>query len=388
MRVRFLLRKSRLNSLGQCPIDCRIRINNIQGIPFSTRIMVAPSKWDMKAQRIKGSGERQNSDNKRLDAIRYELDQIYMIQRSKGVILTPRELIDIYSGKREVGCSFLQLCQHKIENLKSLKRSPRTIEVHKRCHRYLHEYLKENIQSSDIKKRHVQGFWSYLKNKGYDHDYVNKTVANCKSLFIFGEKEGYVDSNPFKSITFTWEDKLDLTRLDKWEMDALKNKKWSPVLQSVVDSFLFMCYQGLHISDYRKFDIEHLITEDNVKWVRVGRTKTKVEAHIPLHSVSESIIKKYGDVSKLPKIAGQTSNDHLKIIAERIGTSKKLTNKVARKTFTDMCINEYRMSDESVAAMLGHTSTRYVKKYGAVRKSRILAEWKDKIPQVNEPELV
>ena len=185
--------------------------------------------------------------------------------------------------------------------------------------------------------------------------------------------------NPFKSISFTWENKFDLTRLEEWEIDALKNTKWSDTLQRVVDSFLFMCYQGLHISDYRKLAMSSIVTEDSVKWVSIARTKTKVEANIPLHSYSELIIKKYGAVKNLPKIAGQTSNDHLKIIAERIGTKKHLTNKVARKTFTDMCINTYRMSDESVAAMLGHKSTKYVKKYGAVRKNRILAEWKDRI---------
>jgi site-specific recombinase XerD len=379
MRVRFFLRKSRLNSLGTCPLDCRVTVNGVHATPFSTHIMVAPEKWESKSQRIKGSSAKINTENRKLETIKYELEQIYNINRAKLVFLSARELVDLYSGKREFGCSFTQLCKKKIDSLKSLNRAPGTINIHKRCHRLLHQFLKEDLQANEIQKRHIVSFWSHLKNKGYDHDYVNKTVANCKSLFIFGEKEGYVDVNPFKSITFTWENKFDLTRLEEWEMDALKNGKWSPVLQKVVDSFLFMCYQGLHISDYRKLAMSSIITEDNVKWVSIERTKTKVEATIPLHSYAEGIIKKYGDIKNLPKIAGQTSNDHLKIIAERIGTTKHLTNKVARKTFTDMCINEYRMSDESVAAMLGHKSTKYVKKYGAVRKNRILAEWKDRL---------
>jgi len=380
MRVRFLLRKSRLNSLGMCPLECRVTINRVQATPFSTHIMVAPVKWDNKAQRIKGSTDKVNGENRKLEMIRYELDEIFNIQRAKGVLLSARELVEYFSGKREIGCTFLQLCAKKIENLKSMNRATATITIHKRCHKSLKDFLKQNLQANEIQKRHIVGFWSHLKNKGYDHDYVNKTVENCKSLFIFGKKEGYVDVNPFESVTFVWENKTDLTRLETWEIEALKETKWSAILQKVVDSFLFMCYQGLHVSDYRKFAASNLITEDNIQWISVDRTKTKVEALVPLHSYSKMIINKYGDVKSLPKIAGQTSNDHLKIIAERIGTKKHLTNKVARKTFTDMCINEYRMSDESVAAMLGHKSTKYVKKYGAVRKKRIFDEWKDRIP--------
>ena len=379
MRVRFLLRKARINSAGICPIDCRVTINGVQATPFSTHLMVAPEKWDSKSQRIKGNSVKINAENRKLETIKYELDEIFNIHRAKLVFLSARELAAIYLGKREVGCTFRELCKKKIESLISLNRAPATIQIHKRCHTLLGRHLKENLQANEIEKRHIVSFWAHLKNKGYDHDYVNKTVANCKSLFIFGEKEGYVDVNPFKSISFTWENKFDLTRLEEWEIDALKNTKWSDTLQRVVDSFLFMCYQGLHISDYRKLAMSSIVTEDSVKWVSIARTKTKVEANIPLHSYSELIIKKYGAVKNLPKIAGQTSNDHLKIIAERIGTKKHLTNKVARKTFTDMCINTYRMSDESVASMLGHKSTKYVKKYGAVRKNRILAEWKDRI---------
>jgi site-specific recombinase XerD len=379
MRVRFLLRKSRINSQGVCPIECRVTINGVQATPFSTHIMVAPAKFETKAQRIKGASEKIHNENRRLETIKYELDQLFNIHRAKLVNLSAKELVAIYTGKKEVGCTYLQLCQKKIDHLKSLNRSKATIQIHERCHQYLYKYLGENLQATEIQKRHISGFWTHLKNKGYDHDYVNKTVSNCKSLFIFADKEGYVDVNPFKGVSFTWEDKLDLTCMEEWEMDALKNTKWSDKLQRVVDSFLFMCYQGLHISDYRKLTVSNVSEVNNVAWIRIGRTKTKVEATIPLHSVSKKIIEKYGDIKNLPKLSGQSSNDYLKIIAERIGTQKHLTNKVARKTFTDMCINEYRMSDESVAAMLGHKSTRFVKKYGAVRQNRIYAEWKDKI---------
>jgi site-specific recombinase XerD len=341
--------------------------------------MVAPPKWDAKAQRVKGGSDAVHLLNKKLDAIRFKLESIGDINLSRGRRLTARELLDIYRGKREESCDFLTLCRKKIEDLKSQNRAAATIQIHKKCHTYLFGYLKDNLQVEDIERRHVLGFWQYLKDRGYNHDYVNKTVANCISLFRFAVKHGYTDQNPFAGSSFVWLNQDDLTCLSVEEKEKLKTTVWSAHLQRVVDSFLFMCYQGMHVSDYLKLTADHISSVKQVQWLRVGRTKTKVEATIPLHSEAVKIIDKYGGMSNLPKLSGQKSNEYLKIIAERIGTEKHLTNKVARKTFTDMCINEYGMSDESVAAMLGHTSTRFVRKYGAVKQKRILAEWKDKI---------
>lgn len=379
MRVRFVLRKSRLNQLGQCPIQCRVRVNGIPAPPFSTSLLIAPSKWDSKAQRAKGGSDAVHALNKKLDAIRFKLESISDINLSRGRRLSARELLDIYHGKREVSCDFLALCQKKVDDLKSQNRAAATIQIHKKCHKYLFEYLKENLPVEDIERRHVEGFWQYLKDKGYNHDYVNKTVANCISLFKFAVKKRFADSNPFAGESFVWQNKNDLTCLNEVEMERLKTYIWSDNLQKVVDSFLFMCYQGMHIADYQKLTDDHLTSVKQVKWIRIGRTKTKVQADIPLHSESAKIIAKYGGMSNLPKLSGQKSNEYLKIVAERIGTEKHLTNKIARKTFTNMCINDYGMSDESVAAMLGHTSTRFVKKYGAVSQKRIISEWKDKI---------
>jgi site-specific recombinase XerD len=379
MRVRFVLRKSRLNQLGVCPIECRLRVNGIPAPPFSTSLMVAPAKWDAKAQRVKGGSDVVHALNKKLDAIRFKLESISDMNLSRGRRLTARELLEIYHGKRETSCLLLTLSQKKLDDLKSLNRSPATIQIHKKCHTYLHEYLKENMPVEDIERRHVDGFWQHLKDQGYNHDYVNKTVANCISLFKFAIKKGFADSNPFNGTSFIWHNAVDLTCLSDQEIESLKTYQWSEPMQRVVDTFLFMCYQGMHISDYLKLTESNISKERNVRWLRVGRTKTKVEAIIPLHSEAIKIIDKYGDMSRLPKLSGQKSNEYLKIIAERIETEKHLTNKVARKTFTNMCINDYGMSDESVAAMLGHTSTKFVKKYGTVKQKRIYAEWKDKI---------
>lgn len=379
MRVRFHLRKSRVNKLGQCPLECHVRVDGVAATPFSTSLFIAPAKWDNKAQRAKGSGDQANTINKKLSTIKLTLEQIHDLGLARGRRLSVKEILDLFHGKREATTSLVDLSRKKLEDLKANGRSASTIGIHKKCHRYLFNYIGENLPVHYFEKRHVKGFWDWLKAKGYDHDYVNKTVSNCIALFKFAVEKEFADSNPFTGVRFTWKNKIDLTCLDQDEMEKLKSGTWSEHLQKVVDSFLFMCYQGMHIGDYMKLNEDNLASSMQVKWLRLGRQKTKVTARVPLHSEAKRIIEKYGGLHKLPKLSGQTSNEYLKIIAERIGTEKHLTNKVARKTFTNMCLNEYHMSEESVAAMLGHTSTRFVKKYGAISERRILAEWKDKV---------
>ncbi|WP_353718788.1 site-specific integrase [Dyadobacter sp. 676] len=167
-----------------------------------------------------------------------------------------------------------------------------------------------------------------------------------------------------------------LTCLSDDELKALKTTEWSPRLQRVVDGFLFMCYTGLHIADYQKLNNNNVRNYQGQKFIEYRRQKNDQPAIVPIGKEAQALIDKYGSVDDLPRISSQKQNDYLKVIAERIGTDKHLTNKVARKTFTDMSINQRGMSFEAVASMLGHASTDFVKVYGRVRENRIFAEWR------------
>lgn len=379
MRIRFVLRLDRTNRQGQCPIEYKVRIDSQQATRHSTGIFIPPDKWDSENQQVKGSSDNAKILNKKLTTIKFELNQVYDLHRAKGVFLSANELIDIYTGKKIAGCTLAQACSLRIEELQAKGRSKATISNHKRHYEFLLEFVNENLQISAIERRHVNGLWLKLRRKGYGNDYCNKIVANCKSLFIWAEKECLIDKNPFNGISFEWENEFDLTYLTEEELLLIRSIKWSDRLEKTVDNFLFMCYTGLHISDYKKLEVSDFVSIQGTEVIRIKRTKTKAEALIPFHPEAKKILSKYGSVDKLPRISGQKSNDYLKLIAEKSEIRKNLTNKVARKTFTNMCLNSYRMSMESVASMLGHKSTKYVKRYGMVRAERIIAEWKDRI---------
>ena len=373
--VRYQLRRSRLNEHGMCPIDCRVRINGITGTAFSTRIMVDPANWSSKFQCINGN----EADTAKLNTIKQGIISVYEEFRRRGKIPTPQIVIAHYfdnSLEYDKRLTLDEVSHLYLRELKAKGRTPATLSRYERIHNYFlkHSQLK---YADDVRVVHIKSFWNWMRNlQGYSQDYSNKSVQCLYGLFEKAIECQVIDKNPIKGIRLDWENKLDLTCLDEEELQKLKDTDWSPKLQNVVDSFLFMCYTGLHISDYDNLTDANIKSNMKIKWVEYDRKKTGKPAIIPLHPVASGIIRKYGSIAKLPRISGQKQNDYLKIVAERIGSEKHLTNKVARKTFTDMSINQRGMSFEAVAGMLGHSSTKFVKVYGKVRHQRILNEWK------------
>ncbi|CAG5002047.1 hypothetical protein DYBT9275_02793 [Dyadobacter sp. CECT 9275] len=379
MRIRFVIRKARINSIGTCPVNCRITINGIKANEFAVGVSIEPEKWDSKKQRVKGTTQRVQDINMKLEMIRSELNEIYLAARSKGKYLNANEVREIYLGIKEVSCKLSKMGELFLSELKSKDRAAATIDRYTRCFRYLQEYIKKDQDVESIERRHITGFWKWLRAREFHTDYCNKIVQACIGLFRFGEREGYVESNPFKGISLEWKKELDITCLDQHEIQLLKTHNWSDRLQKVVDSFLFMCYTGLHIGDYINASDASRYTFGGREWMKIKRIKTKEEAIFIIDGYPAYLIEKYGGVNNLPKISGQKSNDYLKLIAAAVGIKKNLTNKIARKTFTDICINEYKLSYETVAKMLGHTSTRQVKHYGSVNEKRILSEWNSRV---------
>ena len=365
--------------MGTCPIYCRITIDGIKATEFSVGVLVDPKKWESKFQRVKGNSSTTQEANRHLDIIKSEINEIYLSARARGVFLTAHEVKDFYTGKEKMSCNYSDLKARYRESLAGKSRSKVTLDKYRRCFDYLGTFLKHDMPVSRIERRHVSGFWLWLRNKGYKNDYCNKIVQSCIGMFRFAIREGLIDQSPFAGTSLEWTKELDTTCLTSAELDRIRNKQWSDRLQRVADSFLFMCYTGLHISDYREVEEGDRYTFQGMQFMKVRRVKTDIEAVFPLDNEALRIIDKYGGINNLPKISGQKSNDYLKLIAAGVEIETNLTNKIARKTFTDRCLNEYGLSLEVVASMLGHTTTKQVKHYGSINERRIMAEWKDKV---------
>ncbi|GGH43004.1 transposase [Dyadobacter endophyticus] len=379
MRTLFVLRKTSTNKAGVCPVNCRITIDGIKATEFSVGVSVDPKKWDSKVQRVKGNSTTSIDTNRHLEIVKSEINEIYLSARARGVFLSAHEVKDFYTGKAKISCNYSDLNQRYRAELEGRGRAKSTLNRYRRCFDYLGEFLKNDLPVSRIERRHVAGFWMWLSRKGFHSDYCNKIVQACIGMFRYAIREGLTDFSPFAGTALEWTKELDTTCLSAEELEAIKTHKWNDRLQRVADSFVFMCYTGLHISDYQNVIETDRYLFQGIQFMKIKRVKTGVEAIFPLCSEVVELIDKYGGLNKMPKISGQKSNDYLKLIASGVNIEKNLTNKIARKTFTDWCLNDLGIKEEVVASMLGHTTTRQVRYYGKIKERRILAEWKDKV---------
>ena len=147
------------------------------------------------------------------------------------------------------------------------------------------------------------------------------------------------------------------------------------MLERVKDLFLFQCFTGLSYGDlWGKWEI----TSTSAGKVITGtRSKNNQSFFIPLESEALELIQKYN--GELPKYVNEVYNRILKEIAACAGIDKRLTTHTARKTYATI-MNVRGWSRESVADMLGHTSTRTTEMYYIGRDfARIEMEMKKRI---------
>ncbi|WP_215232076.1 phage integrase SAM-like domain-containing protein [Dyadobacter linearis] len=372
--ISFRLRAARVKNSYRHTVQFVVRINGEKSAPQSTGISIKKSQWDVESQTILGNEE----ETLKLVAIKAGLERVFEEFKKRGKFPTPKTLIEHYFNNdldfnKRVTLYDLMLLH--LGDLKRRGRSIRTLQAYERT------FLQFTSQSkiryvADVNQTDGKAFWDWLRNER-SQDYCNKSLERLRGFFDTAIGHGIIENNPLRGLRFDWERKLDLTCLSMDEIGKLQETVWSKPLQETVDAFLFMCYTGLHIGDFNNLTSANITVIQGTKFIEYQREKTGQVAMVPLHSVASKLIDKYGSVEAMTRRTGKTTNLNLKLIAVMIGTKKHLTNKVARKTFTDMSINDRRMSEESVAKMLGHTSTKFVKVYGQVAHRRIFAEWKE-----------
>jgi len=140
-------------------------------------------------------------------------------------------------------------------------------------------------------------------------------------------------------------------------------------------------FTGLAFSDVKQLTPSHISIDNNgKKWIRKARQKTKNMCNIPLMEEPLRIIEKYKDhpdcVIKgtlLPVLSNQKMNAYIKEIGTICGFTKSLSTHTARHTFATFTLAN-GVSIESIAKMLGHSSTKMTRIYAKVLDSTIMKE--------------
>lgn len=388
----FLIRKDKINKEGNVPLYMRITIDKAKA-EYATGERLSLSIWN--EGKIKGNSGTAKRIKDTMDTLRGRVMDIKNNYRDSETPLTARLIVDILNGKLVVKSKSLlevfKLHNGMVYNLIGIDYAKATYSRYQTTMNHVAEYIKTKYKKNDISLPDlnydfIRGLEIYFKkDRACNHNTTMKYIKNLKVITHYALKNEWMAVDPFINFECKIE-KVERPFLSEEELQLLINKEFAiDRLDLVRDMFLFACYTGLAYVDVAKLSVDNLRQGvDGNLWIYLHRTKTNVKSTIPLSPIPLSILKKYKEYPQvedkgvlLPILSNQKMNAYLKEVADLCGITKHLTFHVARHTFATTVTLEKGVSLESVANMLGHSSTRTTEDYSKVTEVKIANETKD-----------
>lgn len=383
-KVMFVIRRNQVNRDGKCSIVIRITVNG-EYERLNSTLSIEPELWDSKAAKAIGRTQKILDFNKRIEEIRYVLqDHYYELQKTHGYV-TAEMVKNAYMGVTAKAESLMPIYDEFLAETKKMigiNRSDKTYQKYERCKRRVVEFMKEKYNRTDIplrelKPKFLTDFAVFLSTKyKCRQNTVYKFLQLLRMVIIKAQRDGISFPDPYLSYKMTQE-KVDRGYLSEDEVIAIATKEISiPRLDQVRDVFIFACYTGLAYSDLAQLRAENIKKMfDGKLWIVTHRQKTKTNVNVPLLPMAEKILRKYEgkylDGELLPILSNQKTNAYLKEIADICGIEKNLTFHLARHTFATTMTLGKGVPIESVSKMLGHTNIQTTQIYARITNEKI-----------------
>ena len=416
MNVLFKRRYSRHFTHADRPhhpvtLHCRVTIGGIASGEFSTGQRLLPHHWNQTTQQATDECPGAAIINAELDKIRHRLSVVYNRYEYMEQAITAQEVVDELLGRNgreprpiaeKVGRNTLaDVLRRHLAHLKSRvvagsQNQPHGIVIETyRAYNRLTSNISRYVAGSDAPGKlasHFDAVWmngllSYLRGRNLDGYYIAKHLYFVKTTLDWAVNEKIIRFNPVthypidrsesdKEIVFLSDE--ELARLRQADFAAMP--VYAPVsytLTRVRDGFLAMVELGVHHRDYCQFVAcpdKYLRMVKGHRFFRKRRQKTKQWALVPISAELSRLEAIYNGFAGMPAYSNKTFNVNLKMIAAACSIPKNLSTKAGRKTFADTNINEEGIDLDTVARMMGLSSTTYIKKYARVDERRILAK--------------
>jgi site-specific recombinase XerD len=380
MNVGFLIRITRTKKYS---VYCRISFENDKGTPFSVKGITLDNKqhWiNKRGEPLKILGVGAKKKMLILNELELDLHEIFERQKALGYPCTSGVITELYLGDRKPALTALSIFRSFIDYQQNRKIGKPAKAKYERSYTDFEQFCKfekiTNLAAENFNKVLAKKYFQFLidipNNEPTSWRKV-RTVKKALNLAFEDEKikESKVSTlsipvkNVKKPFVFLFQDELELIENRTFEIERLEN---------VRICFLFCCYTGFHFNQMTIFDAKkHVFKQNGKEWISTNRDKNDAYLGVPVLKKTRELLEKYNYV--LPVITNGNFNSYLREIADLCGVRKHLTSKVARKTFTNMCLNVYGISKSVVARMLGHSSVTVTEKhYGDIDQTSIIRE--------------
>lgn len=368
-------------------IYLRISINGKRS-EISTSQKIHNSLWCPKTSKVKGNSALSKTTNSILDNLKLKVLSHYNELLMANKEITHETLKNKFLGLDERKLTIVQVFKDHNLQMKGLigkSFSKGTWDRYETSLKHTIEFIKWKYKVSDMDVRNITPdfisqyeFWLRTVRKCANNTAV-KYIKNFQKIVNICIANDWITKNPFcnyKSKVVT----VDKNFLSETDLEKIINKEFkSDRLTKVKDIFVFSCFTGLAYVDIKNLTYDSIsIGIDGSKWIKIKRTKTKIEARIPLLQSVEVILDKYKNHPKclnenrpLPILANSKMNAYLKEISDLCELDFDLTFHVARHTFATTVTLNNGVPIETVSKMLGHSNIRITQHYAKILDSKV-----------------
>lgn len=384
--------RSKADAKGLVPLYARITLLGKRS-EISTNLKVDPAKWDPKIGFLSGNSPDAKRTNSEVVNIVNAIKQAHDDLKRLDEFITADKIKSAYLGEEKQQRMLIEVFdEHNalLEELvgKGVVKATHTkyVTIRDKVSGFIaYKFKKKDLYLETLGYSFITDFEHYLKVKqNISHNVVMSYIKRVKRIITISVNNRWISHNPFAAFVCTTK-KVERTELEEDEILLLEEKIFTVQrLEEVKDCYLFSCYTGYAFVDAFKLSPEHLVKgRDNEAWINTDRTKSKIEANVPLLPKAAAIIQKYKDHpvclannKLLPMKSNQKMNAYLKEIADLCGITKNLTTHTARHTFATTITLENDVPIESVSKMLGHTKITTTQLYARVKEKKVSRDMK------------
>lgn len=379
--------KRKTDSANQAPLYARVTYLG-KRVEISLKRKADMAKWDAKLGFLKGSGPEARRINADINETLDEIDKAFKFLKRSEEFITAEKIKLQYSGEEPDRKMLLEVFdQHNADLAKLVGKDfvkatlTKYNTVRSRVSGFIrYRFQKDDIYLDQIDFAFVSGFEIYLKTEcAIEHNTAMRYIKNLKKIINLAVNNKWLIHNPFNAFKCTYR-KVNRDVLEWEEVEQLAAHKFKVKrLEEVRDTFLFCCFTGYAFVDVEKLSPQHIVSgKDDVLWIKTTRTKTEIDANVPLMPQAIEILDKYKDHAcrevenrLLPVKSNQKMNAYLKEIADLAGITKNLTTHIARHTFATTVTLDNDVPLESVSKMLGHTKLTTTQIYAKTKDRKV-----------------
>ncbi len=340
---------------------------------FNTGVSVPPNSFNTEDKRVKGKSQRAKDLNLIIDDTISKINDIFVRYRLQHKELTPDLLRQEYKNP-SLYIDFYKFLKEAIHERKG-EIANSTINQHLVLLHKLKEF-KKTLAFSEINVDLLKKFQRYLKNSlGNDINTIYNNMNRFRTYMNIAKGKDLITKNPFDdySLTKAATDRIYLTEKElnilqtRYEDNTLKES-----LHKVLRHFLFMCYTGVRISDFRQLKKEDVISDILVFVMQKSKRHKKTQVKIPLCRFAKQLIidEDSKNCQLFNPISDQKMNERIKDVMKLCNIRKEATNHSGRHTFATIFL-EKTNDLLALQKLLGHSKIEDTMKYAHITDKSI-----------------